>query len=421
MRHEQLLRTVSRILMIATVTLILANRAWGRVEYATLYAFSGGPDGNFPPGNFPSALIFDGAGNLYGTTFLGGPLGYGVVFELTPDASGTWTESVLYEFMGGHDGAYPLSSLIFYGAGNLYGSTEGGGDPDHCTVGFLNGCGVIFQLAPNSNGTWTERALYQFTGANDGAFPASSLIFDGAGNLYGTTQEGGTEIFGVAFELSPSTGSWRETVLRNFGSKNALPGSLIFDAAGNLYGTSAGIATPGVAFELTPTSNGGWKYDELYQFKPGKDGVHPQAVLIFDPTGGLFGTNGSGGAYKHGNVFRLTPNPKGSWTEHVLHQFQGGTLGAQPRAGLARDAAGNLYGTTYYGGNVSNCRSGCGVAFELTPTSNGGWKEIVLHTFLDHPGAHPAAGLVLDATGNLYGTSAGDSTTTFGSVFEIAP
>jgi hypothetical protein len=175
-----------------------------------------------------------------------------------------------------------------------------------------------------------------------------------------------------------------------------------------------------VAFQLTPTSTGGWKYHVLHRFTGGKDGAGPQAALIFDSTGSLCGTTSSGGTYGYGNVFRLTPNSNGGWTEHVLYQFTGGKQGAQPAAGLTHDASGNLYGTTYYGGNLSNCSSGCGVAFALTHTSSG-WKESVLWLFGDHPGAHPAAGLVLGSAGNLYGTSLGDGTTTFGSVFEITP
>jgi hypothetical protein len=164
--------------------------------------------------------------------------------------------------------------------------------------------------------------------------------------------------------------------------KGPFPGSLIFDATGNLDGTSGGDGSPGAAFQLTPTSTGGWTYHLLHRFTGGNDGSTPNGPLIFDSAGNLYGTTGGGGVYGYGNVFRLTPNSNGGWTEHVLHQFTGGKQGAQPAAGLTHDATGNLYGTTYYGGNLSNCSSGCGVAFELTPNSNGGWKEIVLHTSL---------------------------------------
>jgi uncharacterized repeat protein (TIGR03803 family) len=280
---------------------------------------------------------------------------------------------------------------------------------------------VIPVLSPGAGAASKYKTLHKFSGGADGNVP-SGVIFDRAGNLYGTTSLGGALGYGVVFELMPnSNGTWTEIVLRSFTRKGPFPGSLIFDAIGNLDGTSGGDGSPGAAFQLTPTSTGGWTYHLLHRFTGGNDGSTPNGPLIFDSAGNLYGTTGGGGVYGYGNVFRLTPDSNGGWTEHVLHQFTGGKQGAQPAAGLTHDATGNLYGTTYYGGNLSNCSSGCGVAFELTPNSNGGWKEIVLHTFLDHPGAHPAAGLVLDTTGNLYGTSVGDSTTTFGSVFEIAP
>ena len=398
---------------LAAQPLILANRASGVATTTTLYAFTGGTDGNEPSG-----VTFDNAGNIYGTAS-GGTLGYGFVFELTPNSNGTWTKSVLYQFMGGHDRAYPSSSLIFDATGNLYGTTDGGGDPDHCVVGSVDGCGVVFELTPNSNGTWNESPLYQFTGGSDGAFPASPLIFDGAGNLYGTTFGGGN-IYGVAFKLSPSNNGWTESVLYTFGSKHTPPSSLVLDPAGNLYGTSAGVYTNGQVFKLTPTTSGEWTYAILHAFTGGTDGAHPEGGLIIDATGNLYGTTSSGGAFGFGNVFKLTFNPKGYWSEHILHQFPGGSLGAQPVAGLTRDAAGNLFGTTYYGGHLSRCNNGCGVAFELRPTAQG-WKATLRSLFGDHPGAHPAAALILDKSGNLYGTTQGDGTATFGSVFEITP
>jgi uncharacterized repeat protein (TIGR03803 family) len=408
-----------------TATLILASSAWGRGRNTTLYSFTGGADGNLPSG-----MIFDGAGNLYGTTYEGGALGYGAVFELIANSNGTWTESVLYQFLGGHDGAYPLSSPIFDGAGNLYGTTKGGGDPEnYCTVGYVKGCGVIFELMPNTNGTWTERTLYQFTGLNDGAYPSGTLTFDGAGDLYGTTYGGG--VFGcgvpcgVVFRLTPDRhGGWIERVIHSFKAHpGALPvAGLVSDPVGNLYGTtsSGGSAGAGIVFELTPGSNGRWVYNVLHVFRGGKDGANPLGSLVLDAAGVLYGTTDSGGAYRHGNVFKLTPTSNGGWTHHVIHQFEGGEEGSQPVAGLSRDATGNLYGTTLYGGNPSNCRGGCGVVFALRPVSSG-WKESVLWRFGDHPGAHPATGLVLDAVGNLYGTSGGDRTNTFGSIFEIMP
>jgi uncharacterized repeat protein (TIGR03803 family) len=424
MRRKQSIGTIGRILAIMAVTLILANSAWGRVD-KILYTFTGGADGNAP-----SALIFDGAGNLYGTTPGGGSgacqnlnyVGCGTVFELMRNADGTWTKKVLYEFMGGDDGAYPPAGLIFDGKGNLYGTTEGGG-PGDCAIGPVPGCGGVFELMPNSDGTWTESVLYSFTDSQDGAFPLSGLILDGAGNLYGTAIDGGgaTGLSPVLFKLSPSTGGWTESVLYNFAPFSS-PGSLIFDSAGNLYGTNStddGYGNGGV-FQLTPNPTGYWTRHLLHQFTGGNDGAMPATGLIFDSAGNLYGATSGGGAFGYGNVFRFTPNLKGGWSEHVLHQFTDGKQGGSPAAGLTRDAAGNLYGTTYHGGNLANCSGGCGVAFELTPTAHG-WKESVLWSFADHPGAYPAAVPVLDTAGNLYGTTTGDGTTTVGSVFEITP
>jgi hypothetical protein len=414
------------------VTLILANSAWGRVD-KILYTFTGGADGNAP-----SALIFDGAGNLYGTTPGGGSgacqnlnyVGCGTVFELMHNADGTWTKKVLYEFMGSDDGAYPQAGLIFDGTGNLYGTTEGGGAyVNNCAIGsvllpgLVPGCGLIFELMPNSDGTWTESVLYSFADNQDGAFPLCGLILDGAGNLYGTTVLGAgvNGLGGVAFKLSPSTSGWTESVLYNFPYDSG-PGSLIFDSAGNLYGTNSGRGAYGYGnvFWLTPNPTGYWTRHVLHRFTGGNDGASPATGLIFDSAGNLYGATSGGGAFWYGNVFRFTPNLKGGWSEHVLHQFTGGKQGGSPGAGLTLDATENLYGTTYNGGNLSNCSGGCGVAFELTRTTHG-WKESVLWSFSDHPGAYPAAVPVLDTAGNLYGTTTGDGTTTVGSVFEITP
>jgi hypothetical protein len=210
-------------------------------------------------------------------------------------------------------------------------------------------------------------------------------------------------------------------------------GGLIFDAAGNLYGTTQGggdfqyRGDGGVVFELTPKAHGSWKEAVLHSFcslKGCEDGELPYAGLIFDAAGSLYGTTVTGGPSgdKYGVVFQLTPNAQSGWVEKVLYQFRGGAGGGFPFAGLIFDAAGNLYGTTTYGGLSSDCYvHGCGVAFRLAPNSNGGWTETVLHDFVDLQG-YPSAGLIFDAAGSLYGTTAGNySGTTLGSAFEITP
>jgi uncharacterized repeat protein (TIGR03803 family) len=289
----------------------------------------------------------------------------------------------------------------------------------------------------------------------DGGLPASSLIFDGAGNLYGTTTTSfggncGPDGCGMAFELSPkSGGGWKETVLHVFklnGKDGINPqGNLILDAFGNLYGTtgSGGDCNQqygcGTVFELSPKS-GGWKETVLHNFN-GMDGAYPEAGLIFDAGGNLYSTTNSGGTGKCnfggfsgcGTVFELTPKTGGGWTETVLYSFKGKDGdGSRPTAGVVIDAAGNLYGTTEYGGGVSNtfCDNGCGSVFKLTPKADGSWTETVLHGFNNNgeDGTFPLGGVILDAAGHLYGTTyiggnggCGFSPPGCGTVYEIIP
>jgi uncharacterized repeat protein (TIGR03803 family) len=369
MNYKRFLGAASAALMIIIAILMLAQGAGAASKYETLYKFTGGKDGSRPG----ASLIFDQAGNLYGTTEFGGAHGLGTVFKLAPNADGSWRESVLHSFCPTNcgDGEYPDTSLIFDQAGNLYSTTASGGAHEF---------GTVFQLVPNADGSWRESVLYSFcsrTNCCDGVGPFASLIFDQAGNLYGTTSAGGAHGGGIVFKLAPNAdGSWRESVLYSFCSR-----------------TNCG------------------------------DGQEPWASLIFDQAGNLYGTtNLGGGALGGGTVFKLAPNADGSWRESVLHRFCSRTNcsdGTGPYAGLVFDLAGNLYGTTFAGGDQELClASGCGVVFKLTPNSKGGWNERVLHTFADRPGASPRGGLIFDPAGNLYGTSSGS--TTFGSVFEIA-
>ena len=420
MNHKKFLGAASAALMIViVVTLVLAPGAWAQSKYKTLYKFKGGNDGGSPQ----AGLIFDQTGNLYGTTMGGRG---GAVFELTPQQDGSWTESVLYRFCSltnCADGEEPLASLIFDRAGNLYGTTLEGGD--YCWQ-----CGTVFELTPNLDGSWTEKVLHSFTGNNDGALPVVGLIFDQAGNLYGTTSAGGNNDGGVVFELTPQQdGSWTESVLYRFCSlTNCADGeeplaSLIFDRAGNLYGTTwlggSDCSICGTVFELTPNLDGSWTEKVLHSFNY-NDGRQPKAGPIFDQAGNLYGTTWAGGNHDEGVVFELKPNLDGSWTESVLYSFTNRADGEEPTGRLIFDSAGNLYGTSSTGGDYSRCPGiGCGVVFKLSPKATGGWKETTLHTFHANPGARPFAGLTLDSAGNLYGTTSGWGD--FGSVFEITP
>jgi uncharacterized repeat protein (TIGR03803 family) len=381
-------------------------------------------------GFFPEAsLISDPAGNLYGTTEKGGVFHGGTVFELTPNADGTWTETVLHNFCSLNncqDGRYPLAAVTFDEAGNLYGTTSQGGAHNYS--------GTVFKLTPNKDGTWTESVLHNFCSRKncfDGGEPAASLIFDEAGNLYGTTEMDGAHCTGryacggVVFELTPnSDGSWMESVLYNFCSlKGCFDGrnpasSLIFDKVGNLYGTTAfgGVSNYfGTVFELSAKAGGGWTEKVLHRFSSDNTGYSPVAGLIFDTAGNLYGTASDEGGGAGGTVFELTPKA-GKWTEKILYR-SGVKGGAGLRASLIFDKAGNLYSTASDEGLYGHY----GTVFELTPKTGGGWAAKVLHTFIGKDGSYPAANLIFDATGNLFGTTVEGGTHGHGTVFELSP
>ncbi len=301
------------------------------------------------------------------------------IFAVTLLATRAWAdthEKVLFNF-NRTDGAYTFAGLIFDAAGNLYGTTVGGGTYAYCSDGY--GCGTVFELTPTAGGGWTEQVLYNFGNGTDGVNPYDGLIFDAAGKLYGTTPNGGTYGYGTVFELTPTeSGGWTETVLHSFCSQTdctdgeAPQAGLIFDTLGNLYGstTAGGTYTSncnygcGTVFELTPTGGGAWTEQVLHSFGNGTDGYYPFAGLIFDAAGNLYGTTWAGGTYGWGTVFELTPTG-GGWTETVLHSFNdNGTDGILPEAGLIFDAIGNLYGTTPSGGAEGEYG---GTVFELTP------------------------------------------------------
>ncbi len=345
---------------------------------------------NFGQGDFDgvesfAGLVQDAAGNLYGTTNQGGIQTQGTVFELSPRVGGGWSETVLHSFGNGTDGKYPYAGLIFDSAGDLYGTTANGGI--HVGGSCYLGCGAVFELSPREGGGWTETVLHSFGSGTDGARPYAGLLFDAAGNLYGTTYEGGIHntcfyeglTCGTVFEISPRQGGgWTETVLHSFGNgtDGANPqAGLIFDGAGNLYGTTGeggthqSYAVGGIAFELSPREGGGWQETVLYNFcnLAAGDGCSPAAALVFDGEGNLYGTTVSGGIHFDGTAFRLSPRQGGGWTETILHSFGRSTDGIYPNAGLIFDSAGNLYGTTADGGIHSCGGPGCGTVFKLTP------------------------------------------------------
>ena len=392
----------------------------------TLYSFHTDPG----DGALPSArLIADAAGNLYGTTSGGGgEKSYGTIFKLTP----TGTETVLHRF-NGYDGAGPQAGLIADAAGNLYGTTKYGG---------IN-YGTVFKLTLNPDGTYSHGILHSFTGyPNDGAAP-DGLMADAAGNLHGTTTFGGASSCGgfgcgTVFRLTKNPdGTYTETLLHSFtgssdgwfgGSDGQYPFSgLIADGTGSLYGTTlygggSGCETHGcgTVFRLMPNPDGTYSESVLYRFTGGRDGAAPYAGLLADATGNLFGTTSAGGGAQAcpagcGTVFKLTANPDGTYSESVLHRFAGDSEGQAPYASLIADAAGNLYGTTHAGGLIeSGCSGWCGTVFVLTPTGT----LAVLHRFTFSDGANPFAALMADADGNLYGTASVGGSNSYGTVFK---
>jgi uncharacterized repeat protein (TIGR03803 family) len=359
-----------------------------------------------------SRLIFDAAGNLYGTTNSGGAStsagfgnGGGTVYELSPKDGG-WNETVLYSFCSAPnctDGFFPTyAPVTFDGAGNLYGTASLGGA--NVNSNCYNGCGVVFELSPSETG-WKEKVLYNFcsqSGCTDGNFPSAGVIMDSAGNLYGTTsQSGDTSTNGVVFKLSPSAGGWTEQVIYDVGG--GWPG-LTMDTAGNIFGNSE-LET---IFELSPNGSGGWNSTVLHTFTGTPDGFAPLNAPVLDTAGNLYGTTQVGGANNYGAVYELSPGTNG-WTENILYSFKSDNDGTYPDGGIVFDPDGNIYGTTSEGGAFGTYgpgKGGDGTVYELVaPVGNGSYYERTLWSFDVTDGLYPFESLVLDSAGNFYGAT----------------
>jgi uncharacterized repeat protein (TIGR03803 family) len=277
----------------------------GSWSETTLHTFSK-DDGSAPD----TQLVFDSAGNLYGTTLYGGAYNQGIVFKLTPQPDGTWTETIVHNFGKGSDGANPYGTLLLDSAGNIFGTTDGGGIYNSICEQTGGSCGIVFELSPTATG-YTEKILHNFGNGLDGATPYAGLIFDSAGNLYGTTGYGGSHTWGTVFELIPQAGRrWKEKILHNFtGPPDGVEplGGVNFDVAGNLYGTTfVGGGANGIAFELMPQSNGSWKEFILHSFgNEPSDGANPVGGLVFDGSGNLYGSAYAGGVYGAGTAFEI--------------------------------------------------------------------------------------------------------------------
>jgi uncharacterized repeat protein (TIGR03803 family) len=300
-----------------------------------------------------------------------------------------------------------------------------GGSGTACTS---LGCGTVFELSPGQNGNWAKTVLYEFQNG-DGAFPAG-LTFDASGNLYGVTTAGGANGRGEVYELSPPQqrgGAWMQKVLFSFSNFEIQPNPVIvFDSAGNIYGTYYQLYTCfpgcGAIFQLKQT-NGTWTETDIFDFSGGGNGGEPMAGVILDREGNVYGTGAKGGN-NWGIAYKLKPVSGGKWEGIMLHNFcalNGCADGAGPQATLVMDASGAFYGTTSAGGRCLYC--GGGVVFKLSHTRFG-WEERVLHAFQGgSDGASPTQSLILDGKGNLYGTTTPDPYIFpgFGTVFEVTP
>jgi hypothetical protein len=436
MRQREYLtfRNVSLALTATFLLLTVADSALAQPALErVIHRFTGGSDGAF----LSAGLAADENGNLFGV-FPGGPYcateSCGNVFELVPPATeeGEWTKIVIHTFKGGeNDGAEPHGGLIFDKAGNLYGTTLLGGSSSY-------GCGTAFQLSPPSSpgAAWHERILFSFPCEVSVGGPLSSLIFDSRGNLYGVSPWGGPNQClipqnagcGVVFELSPPTthsGEWSETILHEFAYDNGdafYPlGGLVADRTGALYGTTVlgGSHRHGSIYRLV-RDHGVWSESIIYDF-PGTQVGGPTSGLIVDGSGNLYGTAENLKHFKNstlcpstvecGEVFELSPPlvVGGSWTKKILHTFTGGRDGATPQGNLLIDKAGNLYGAAMLGGLKNSNTNNNGTIFKLSPPTEAGgdWTETTLHEFgggTYNDGTWPLGGLI-QVQGKFYGTT----------------
>lgn len=399
-------------------------------KYKELYSFQRGIDGAYPM----SALTLDSAGNLYGTTSQGGAVtcggsGCGTVFELERTQSG-WKEKILYRFRGGDDGAFPQAGVIFSSSGKLYGTTVSGGGRDQV--------GTVFELRPDSGDRWAEKIIYIFSFYGDpGNSPQADLVFDAYGNLYGTTRKGGRgdcvegDGCGGVFELSPQgNGSWTVTTLHTFDDPpdGGNPSSaVVLDSAGDVYGMTEvggiGVCHPpnifhfalncGTVYKLTPRSGGSWTESITYNFdRGGGRAVYPSSSLLLDKAEDLFGTSNAGGN-GIGTVFQLHQRRDGSWSQTEPHLFYGKPDGGGG-GGLVMNEQGDLLAVTPSGGT-----NGGGTVLQLQRRKDA-WKSKILHAFPYTEGGFKS-GLVLDSQGHLYGTTRSGGSNGWGAIYEIVP
>jgi hypothetical protein len=410
---------VATMIVILVAFLVCSRSAWPRTKYGVLHNFGAAGDGTTPYG----PPVLDSRGNLFGVTTDGGTgskqcsLGCGTVFELIRHPNGTWQEELLHDFTAGGESAFPHGSLIFDSSGSLYGTTSG----------YLSfAVGGIFKLSV-SQGSWEFAMLY-----SDHAGPG--LVFDKLGNLYGEIGPGDYYGAGAIGELSSGSNGWDYTELYSFCSQRGCydgmgpPAPPVWDGKGNMFGTTTdgGIGQPtcwtyagcGVIFEASPNGDGTWTYHVLHRFleHSSSDGQSPAVGLVMDAAGNFYGSTSLGGVHNQGRVFKLSMSG-GRWKEIPLYDFPDCAVGCYPGGGtMARDKAGNLYGAANGGGG--NCGYTCGVIFKLTPQKGGRWKYSVVHKFSGPDGGFPW-GVILDDKGNIFGTTTNGGTYNAGVAFEI--
>ena len=397
------------VLILPLVAAIFVNHARASNTHV-VYSFGGG-DGAY----FDTELVMDRSGNLYGTSVRGGNFSSGNVFQLAPTRNG-WTLTVLYSFTSGLDGGQPYKGVTLDSHGNLYGTTVTGG-----IGGCEGGCGVVYKLT-HSHGSWSQSVIYSFTGGNDGAGPGSPVVFDKQGNLFGATPTGGAYGSGTIYELKPNKdGGWKLDVAHTLTGGNdgagGSAGRLLFDNKGNIYGvaTGGGAHGSGTAFQLSSLQHGKWKLKTLYGFKGQPDAGFPYGGLISDSAGNLYGTTYYDGKNDIGAIYELSP-VGGKWKERVLHSFAGGSDGKTSISTMVSDAAGNLYGTTIQGGDFG---CDCGTIFKVAAGSR---KVSVVYRFKGAPdGEYLYAGMVPGSAGQFYGITLQGGSNDVGAIFKFVP
>jgi uncharacterized repeat protein (TIGR03803 family) len=388
---------VHRLTLVIAIFSLIAALGLHAQTYKVLHSFGAAGDGANPD----SPMVLDQRGNIYGTALTGGPGGSGIVFELSPNGDGSWSESILHSF--DTVGENPEASLALDVQGNLYGATPG--------FGAGGSYGTIYELSPSGGGAWTLNTIHSFTNGTDGAEPGP-VVLGNASQIYGTAANGETRHDGFVFSFNRlSVTGWTELFLHTFtggddGTNPAAP--LTLDAAGNLYGltSTGGAYGDGTLYKLTPNQHSfGWTKSVLYSFGDLSETAEPH--LIIDASGNIYGATYEGGLYGYGTVYKLSQNQDGTWSQSVLYNFQGINHGdgESVDGALVLDAAGNIYGTTLQGG--SGCNGyGCGIIFKLTPSSGGQWTESIVYQFTGgNDGWQPSGGLIQDRAGNLYGTT----------------